>query len=710
MSRSFSLLFLSCLLLTALGCQPSITRRAWEVADLRLLDPLDASSPSTDLLAVYVRSRGSDLEIRLDLLDLPLVPDYDLSLRLVTPTGEITILLPAKGRPSVAPAESGLRARLVRDPWLDTVTVRLNRLYISQPFSLQAAAYLPGQTTPADETSLVRSDALPPTPRAPALIAFWDVYPAVTPAQALRRWDGAHTGPNGGRHGLKHILDSVEAYKLPAVLLDLKTPASLAALDFMSALPQVKRLAAQGLLLLPEAAWSRPADMALELSRDSAEGFGLPGSPFVYASGADPSTGFRQAQPVSSGQRLQPAFHYQFFPLPDASHLARSGTTRLIPLPAAEPGQATADGPSLEVRRALVEALFSHDESDLVTLGGSLPNSTWGASDMAGSTFAWLAGHPWVWVLDGYDLTTFPIGVEYSPPGQTVTASDPWLEALRRAPDNPITQFAWQTYLMLNAPTDDAALQSLRAAYAGQIGILLAAAEWAESSYRLADCSRDLDLDGRAECILANGRYLAVIETNGARLSHLFLLDETGAHQLVAPASQFAVGLSDPSEWHPERGEAADPRLVMGAFSDTTGTFDEFRAESGGAEIRLTGAGRTKIFRLGETGLEVRYQAAGPVRTLIPLAVDPQAFYFAPSAYLAALAPGSWTWGPADGTRAEVRTEAELLAYGFNTLRIYMGSPEDPDLDYPAAHYFPFPFALVTVHAEGAFTVWIEGK
>ncbi len=694
MRRIFSLLFLSCLLLTALGCQPSKSRRAWRIADLRLLDPLDAPGPSTDLLAVYVRSRGSDLEIRLDLLDLPLVPDYDLSLRLVTPTAEITILLPAKGRPSVTPAESGLRARLVRDPWLDTVTVRLTRLYVSQPFSLQAAAYLPGQTTPADETLLVRSDALPPIQRAPALIAFWDVYPAVTPAQALRRWDGAHTGPSGERHGLKHILDSLETYRLPVALLDLKTPASLAALDFMSALPQVKRLAAQGLLLLPETAWSQPADMALEFSREAAEGFGLPGSPFVYAAGSD----------------LQPAYHYQFLSLPEASHLARSGPTRLIPLPAADDVQATIDGPSLEVRRALVKTLFSLDELDLVALGGSLPNSTWGDSDMADPTFAWLAGHPWVWVLDGYDLMTFPVEAEYNPPDQNSSASDPWLEALRRAPENPITQSAWQTYLMLHAPSEDSALMSLRAAYAGQIGVLLAAAEWAESPYSLADCARDPDQDGRLECVLADEHYFALIETNGARLSHLFFFSDTGVHQLVAPASQFAVGLSDPSEWHPERGDAADPRLVMGAFSDTTGTFDEYRVRTGEGEIWLTGTGGAKNFRLGGDGLEVRYQAPGPVRTLIPLAVDPQAFYFAPSDLLADLSPVSWTWGPADGIRAEVRTEADFLAYGFTTLWVYMDSPENPDLDYPEEHYFPFPFALVTVRGEEEFTVWIEGK
>ncbi|MBI4732836.1 MAG: hypothetical protein HY781_12070, partial [Chloroflexi bacterium] len=560
MSRFFSLLFISCLLLTAMGCQSAPVRRAWEIADLRLLDPLDAPAPSVEILAVYTRTLGSDLEIRLDLLDLPLIPDYDLTLRLITPVDEITLLLPASGKPAVTSGTPGLRLRLVRDPWLDTVIVRLNRLYISQPFSLQAMAYLPGQITPADETALVRSDALPPTQRAPVALAFRDVFPAYTPAQALRRWDGAHTGPNGGRHGLKHILNAVEETRIPVVLLDLKTPASLAALDFVGALSQVRRLSADNLLILPAAAYSQPADMALAFSRDAAEGFGLPGSQFAYAAGAD----------------LQPAYRYQFFPLPDATHLTRSGATRLIPLPAADAIQATADGPSLDVRRLLVEAALSPDETDLVTLGGSLPNSTWGVSDDAYPTFAWLAGHPWVWVLDGYDLMTFPVGVNYVPPEQPVSEADPWLEALRQAPENEITHSAWKTYLMLHSPTDDAALWSLRDAYAGQIGILLAAAGWAETPASLADCSRDLDQDGRAECILANPRYFAVIETNGARLTHLFFLGENGPHQLVAPTVQFVVGLSDPSQWHPERGDAADPNAVMGAFSDTIGTFDEY--------------------------------------------------------------------------------------------------------------------------------------
>ncbi len=92
----------------------------------------------------------------------------------------------------------------------------------------------------ADVVHDVRSDAQPPVNRAPVLVAFWDAFPVTTPAQALRRWDGAHTGPLGERHGLLHILDAAGQYSVPVALLDIKNPASLAALDFMGNIPGIK--------------------------------------------------------------------------------------------------------------------------------------------------------------------------------------------------------------------------------------------------------------------------------------------------------------------------------------------------------------------------------------------------------------------------------------------------------------------------------------
>lgn len=666
------------------------------MADLRLFDPIDTPSPSMDILALYTRMVGFDMEIRIDFLDLSLVPDSDCRIRLGTFSGEFEINIPAEGRPTTTPSMAGIKIRLVRDSSLDTIIVRFNRVDFRQPFTLQAFSFLPGQVDVIDETRVTRSDSLSPSSQVPVEIAFWNVFPAFSPAQALRRWDGAHTGPNGGRHGLKHILDSVGQFEVPVALLDITTPASLAALDFEGALPQLQHLVQDDLILLADSGYSQPVDMALKFSRMATLGHGLPTSSFIYSPGMDQVQGYLAS----------------FLSMPTSAHLSLSGGMRIIPLPSTELSQATANGPTLDLRRTLVSVLQSEDPGDLVVLGGSLPDSNWADTDMAFPTFGWLAGHPWIHVMDKNDLLTFPASEIITPPEAELSKPDAWLETLRQAPQNSITQSAWQMYLQLHTPKNDNLWQSLRETYSGQIGFLLAAADWLESPISISDCSTDPDQDGLQDCLLANDRYFAVIEMNGARLLYLFFLGENGAHQLVAPTAQFMVGISDPSQWHPEQGDAADPGSIMGAFSDDGGYYDEYDLLAGGDDhLSLINLDRvTKTYRLGESGLEVTYETPNAIRTLIPLAVDPQEFYFRTTDYIASLQPGKWTWGPAGGSKVIIRSDADISAEAFTSSRLFLGKPEDPNQQFPRGHYFPFPFSLVTVEGEGIFTVWIEGR
>ncbi len=115
-----------------------------------------------------------------------------------------------------------------------------------------------------------------------------------------------------------------------------------------------------------------------------------------------------------------------------------------------------------------------------------------------------------------------------------------------------------------------------------------------------ADCRDDLNGDGQAECILANQKYFAVLEPAGARLTQFFYIDGNGPHQVVGPSSQFAVGLSDPSEWHPESGEAADPSVIPGAFADDTDTWTNYSSTITADGITFTDpdGSRVKTYRL----------------------------------------------------------------------------------------------------------------
>jgi hypothetical protein len=267
-------------------------------------------------------------------------------------------------------------------------------------------------------------------------------------------------------------------------------------------------------------------------------------------------------------------------------------------------------------------------------------------------------------------------------------------------------------YFALTAPTEDNRLQALRAQYLGEVGILLAASRWAENPSTLSACASDLDYDGQNECLLASSQFFAVLETDGARLTFLFSRDESGAHQLIAPSAQFALGLSDPSEWEPARGEAADPAQIMGAFSDASEPFADYTPTwTPDGALTLTGAAinRVKTFRLTEDGLQVRCDSQTPLTTRIPIAVDPWQRFRAGwiADVRASLTPTSWGWGMANRIRLEVRTEASFSAQGFNVSIPFLSQAENPNLDYPAGHFYPFPLSVMVIHANGNFIVEI---
>ncbi|MGA2505163.1 MAG: hypothetical protein ABSG01_13825 [Anaerolineales bacterium] len=665
-----------------------------------MLDPLDnTASPSTDILAVYTRTIGFDLEMRIDLLDLPLVPDYHLQILLDTNPGgnpwDLVIDIPAQGSPTVTPATPGLIPRVIRDPWLDTVTVRINRQALPRPFTMKVVSFVAGESNPADETVPVRSDALPPTQRAPLVLAFWDVFPASTPAQALRLLDGAHTGPLGERHGLKHVLDAAGQYDIPVALLDLTTPTSLAALNYMGILPQIRNLDSRNLLILPEVAYGDPATISFGFSKRAADGFNLATSQFVYS---------------TSGTLVDSLA--QFFPLDNNTQLASSGRTRLIPLPAADDLQATQDGPSLDVRRALVDAAFSGDSSHLVVLGGDLPRSTWGNEDIAGPTFAWLAAHPWIQPLNGEDLMTFPLASTIQRPTESPIVASPFLAGLNSAPHNSLTDSAWQTYFMLTSPTTDENLTALRANYLGQVDELLAAARWAEHPYTYTGCDQDLNSDGQPECVVSDLTFFAILSPVGARMTNLFYLDGNGPHQLVGPSSQFTIGLSDPSEWQPDLGQAADPSVIPGAFSDNTQIWMVYTSQitPGSIEFTSPDGSRVKNYKLLQDGLEIKYNTPDPVSTRIPLAVDSQGFYFEPTGYTGTLTSNTWTWKQTKGIMVSVSATSPLSVESFTDSLPYLSQPENPDRTYPAGHYLPFPLSVIDIQGNDLITVRIIVK
>ncbi len=336
--------FLPILLLFLLAACAPANPSAWQSTNLRALDLADSPNPATDLTAVYLRQTGSDLQIRLDLLDLDAESRYEILLYLWDEgpfaDAPLMIAIPWDGVAKVldtGTCTARIIPRVARDLRLDTVTISLRRADIGPAPRLDVAAATPGSPAPDDELRGLALDSPAPETALPVIFAFYDTFQSETPALTLRSWDGAHTGPRGERHGLRHLLDAAETYRIPLLLLDLQTPPNLSALDAAGILPGIQR------------------------QSDT------------------PQIGYPQ-------QIIAPTI---FFP---------AGAD-----PDYEP---TRSGPSLRLRADLVEAALKSQARPFV-LGGDLRQSTWASPDYVTPTMAWLASRPYIQPVTTEQLNRF---------------------------------------------------------------------------------------------------------------------------------------------------------------------------------------------------------------------------------------------------------------------------------------------------------------
>ena len=747
------------LLLGVAACIPAPTpllSTAWEYNQLRALDAPDASQPTHDLVAAYTRDSGDEAHIRLDFLDQASLPDYDLYLALDAEEGGTTNLpikitadlawetlleIPAIG--PIRVLDTNLQSRrgngllVLRDPILDTVTISIqkeslisapNQLLTNQGVRFQVFLVPSGSDLPADTLGPVSINATSPAP-APVIFAFWNSYPAYTPLTALRRWSGAHTGPSGGSHGLQYLLQAARTSQTPLVLLDLKNPAWLSALDYGNNLDMVEEMLAAGLLILPEYTLNDsyapfPPDVqAVRTIQDNnlsiASRFGLSISPFVFApEGSLPAVEenhfiFTQSHMASEDMSvLEPTYIER---LRDHHMLA-------IPPSGGQASQATLDGPSLDVKRSLVQtALMANKDrsggSFALVLGGELPASSWGDPLPARRTLDYLARHLWVHPLDAHDLLT-----ARSAPGsfasstvvpKPLTQTDLLLlTALQGAPSNPLSDAAWQAFSALSAPVYPASedLPVLRGNYVGNVWSLLEAAHWVETPFHISTCDQDPDHDGQEECILASERFYAQFEQQSGALTHAFAIlrgedDGGNPHQWIAPSSQFISGLSDPLFWNLDAGPAADPSVIIGAFSEPD---MDYLVNTAGDCLIFTSShdGVRKTFCLYPGGLEVEYYfAKQPTFSMlqIPLALDPWRRFNSNwvEAYQAIRLPNGWSWELNSGLKVQLLTDNNMNLESFLDSRSFFDRPEDPNLDYPPGHTLPFPLALVKIPVQG---------
>lgn len=218
----------------------------WKYEHLRVLDPVDAEIPHLDIVAVYIAEDSTNLSIRIDFFDVELdnsqhffvTIDYKpggseelpFVSNIETPKHnewDLAIEIPSIGEIQGFDSNNekilGLQVNVYRDTFLDTFIVNISKANLipeGSPISLDIYTLEPFNGDLVDSVTSIQSSGLPP-PTSKILLGFWNTFSAYTPAQVLRKWDGAHTGPISSRHGLKHLVGGSRFYGIPVALFDL---------------------------------------------------------------------------------------------------------------------------------------------------------------------------------------------------------------------------------------------------------------------------------------------------------------------------------------------------------------------------------------------------------------------------------------------------------------------------------------------------------
>ena len=163
---------------------------------------------------------------------------------------------------------------------------------------------------------------------------------------------------------------------------------------------------------------------------------------------------------------------------------------------------------------------------------------------------------------------------------------------------------------------------------------LLAAAQWAQQPNSITDCTRDIDMDGKPDCLLANEHLWALLSPADGSLTLLAAVFAGDAHQAVGPSYQLISGLSDPAGWDLTAGIRADPIVLPGAFSDQNPSPGQAAAEPaaqpysvavepGLVLFRRADGASQKIYRLNGETLQVSLLAPEGTKYTIPVVLDP---------------------------------------------------------------------------------------
>jgi len=719
------LFILLSLLLNSLTPADFNDQSGWRFNNVRMIDPVDAVTPSLDLIAAYTRQVDGFVEIRVDLLemadpwalDLIVGLDHDKGGNYTLPTGEQTtvewdqfVIIQAAAPPAMMNSSHQVNLniipRVIRDESMDSIVIKISKNAFPGSMGntkFQVWSYPPGEKFHADETSIFTNQQTLKSPAKLALV-FQDVLPAATPQQALRRWDGAHTGPYGQRHGLYHLLSASSQYEIPIVLLDIKNPSSLAALDLVGGSEIVLSMETDHLLVLPDLKIFNPT--ASESFRQINKNYGFSSNPI-------------QIRYDNVIQKKNDLYQYVM-----SQNSMKSPPQKWIPDITKD--MADRSGIRTDFMKILVQNAFVENPAQLIIAVENLPKSALGDSSIVNNLFSYLDNHPWIKVVDGSDLMQFPLANQIQLSPGVLMNSDihngyaqlwDYLETqLSNLTQSDISSHAAIAFTNLTKPSTNLQQTQLQSSYLGDVGYLIAASHWADAPTPTISCSTDLDWDQSPECILSSNDIFSIIDPTGGQLVLLAAQIDGEPHILIEPSSLLAVGLSDPSQWQDVNGYMIDPSVITGAFDDDLPVEYDTDVQPSKVTLLHPDHHTSKVFTLTESGIRVEIIAPQSIQTQVPIVISPSQMY-QPDWFLKYLestnSTDSSTWyGLLDHPRINISIHSPAEMNWIHSLSNYsnLAEPEDPNLEREPGWFLPFPMSLMSITAQSPLLLDISIK
>lgn len=676
------------------------TTPTWHEGHLRIIDPADAAKPGADILAVSSQVQQDSLLIRIDFLDNP-DPSIYLFVSLSGIQRQDTGLDNEDFHFSYQPGKEGIEVALhgqagegkvalheTHDDWL---SFKIDGFSSSSMPYAKVASLTDGRII--DETKWI--DLRKTIQPAYIFLAFYNTIQSNTPAQVLRSWDGAHTGPQGSRHGLRYLLESASVHQIPITLLDVKQSGVLDALYRLDERKLIHYLSNQGLVFIPEAVYGESSahEKLLSMSRQSGLQFGLTVSNAVFG-------------PVTN---TFPGYGIYFYASETtAATVYSSSLYRLIPVPAgSQIGSLDKQGLTIPALQSLANAGAEPESGQITVLGGDFQESLWGDPVSSSKTMEYIANHPWIHPLTYVDLNQLPAkpvssfmtsctNLLCTPEPLQALIKDEYIlwqnsiyQQLIMLQPNTITDSAWQLYGRITDPTQNAELARLQWEYRSTLEKLILAAGWASQPYELQTC---YDSAAQEYCILANERYLAVISPETAGLEMLFAWQSGSVAQLVAPYSQFMVGLSDPSFWFMD-SHNSDPDLIESGFAQS----EAMSKESSPSSMSFSFKTRNSVitYALTQDSLVVSIDSDIPANLVLP--VPGKVTGTGNNFIIQIIRPQSGRLANLEKVEITGADQIDITSVLDSDNLLLL--PEDPNLAYPPGHYLPYPFSLMHIQA-----------